>query len=199
MNYVTIKNGVATPITERKQLYYVSNYEWITHVDLHNPDGIKSTDIDFAINFKDRRPVAINVQITGTRDSNKGLFDQQICCKYIYRSTITANCGIYISASHDFSIIETAKKGIFGINDISFTDVVENIVNPQFDKPINCNILIEDVEGIYKIYSDDKYIGESNNSYVFNIFDSTKRYNHSFEIGPNCKCTDVIIKYKFHK
>lgn len=200
MEYVTIKNGVATPITERKQLYYASNYEWVTHVDLHNPDGIESTDVDFAINFNDRRPVAINVQIIGSRQYNDmGLYDQKICCEFIYSSGSTANCGIHTSVvPGDQSTIETIKKGIF-IGEAAFKDIIENVTDPQFDKPINCNILIEDIEETYKIYSDNKYIGESKDSRIFNIFDSTKRYVHSFEIGNNCKCTDVIIKYKFHR
>lgn len=193
MKYVTLRNGVANPITDRKQLYCINNYEWITHIDLHDSNGLKTSDINFAIDFNERTPIAINLQITGSRKSTiGGLYEQYIACSHLYNSGTFNYCGI-ITSNRDNNL--TIKKGIILHNDT----IAESVINPKYNDIINCNILIENIKETYKIYSDNKYIGETTDYRIFHIFDSSKLYNHDFKIGEACKCTDIVLKYKFHK
>lgn len=72
MNYVTIKNGVATPITERKQLYYKNTTKIYNPIILdyvrssNNDEGIVNNNID----WNNIKGIKIDIVI-----NNQGLSD----------------------------------------------------------------------------------------------------------------------------
>lgn len=119
MNYVTIKNGVASPIQDRKQLYYVSRWKTVFHKSFKEPTNINeqiaifnqlNNKITIPANTKSKLLITVKCKANDLSSGYNGLnryifLDHKVLLGHYYK----------VSGEKQLTILDT-KTNIFGMN-----------------------------------------------------------------------------------
>lgn len=171
MNYVTIKNGVVSPITERKQLYYKSE-PIINILDLTKEYFDENGEINYHIGEIDVTPFKndINILINNINNNNiKELtFSADVSLVNHNYASLTGSGTYYLGLNKYYCIVlhpDSNDVDIAVNNPLDYTNVdrIENLKITPTIINYNCSYKYNKINNNYDVYYNNKFIGNVNN------------------------------------